>query len=119
MRYLFLIAEDESIMAAWTPKDYQRVIGEYVEFNRAAKAAGVYLGGEPLQPIATATTIRVRDDQTTATDGPFAETKEQLGGFYMLDCEDLDEAMAWAARIPGAKTGCVEVRPIMELDFPE
>jgi len=119
MRYIFLIASDEALMAQWTPEQYQAVLSEYGAFNRAARQAGVYLGGEPLQPIAAATTIRVRDGQTTATDGPFAETKEQLGGFYMLDCENLDEAMAWAARIPGAKTGCVEVRPIMELELPE
>ena len=74
------------------------------------------LGGEGLQPVATATTLRVRDDERMLTDGPYAETKEQLGGYYLLDCKDLDEALNWAAQIPEAKTGAVEVRPVMDYD---
>jgi hypothetical protein len=119
MRYICLIASDESEMATWTPEDYQGILAAYAQFNRDAKAAGVYLSGEPLQPTSTATTVRVRNGETLASDGPFAETKEQLGGFYMLDCRDLDEALAWAARIPAAQNGSIEVRPIMELKLPE
>ncbi len=120
MRYIFLIATDESkYMASWGPEQYEAVLAEYGAFNRAAKEAGVYIGGEPLEPVATATTVRVRDGETIASDGPFAETKEQIGGYYMLDCEDLDEALAWAARIPAAKLGSIEVRPIREMKIPE
>lgn len=119
MRYLFLIASDEAAMAEWTPDDYQGVLAAYAQFNRDAKAAGVYLGGEPLQPIATATTVQVRNGETLTSDGPFAETKEQVAGYYLLDCRDLDEALSWAARIPAARHGSVEVRPIMELKLPE
>jgi hypothetical protein len=72
--------------------------------------------GEALLPTSAATTVRVRDGETLTTDGPFAETKEQLGGFYLLDCPDLDDAIKWAARIPGARTGSVEIRPVMEFD---
>jgi len=73
--------------------------------------------GEPLLPVATATTVRVRDGKTLTTDGPFAETKEQLGGFYILDCKDLDQAIAYAAKIPDAKRGSIEVRPVMEMSM--
>jgi hypothetical protein len=76
----------------------------------------VFVGGDGLQPAATATTVRVRDGERLLTDGPYAETKEQLGGFYMLECKDLDEALSWAARIPEAKTGSIEVRPVMVYD---
>ena len=78
--------------------------------------SGAVLGGEGLQPVATATTLRVRDDERMLTDGPYAETKEQLGGYYLFDCKDLDEALNWAAKIPEAKTGAVEVRPVMDYD---
>ena len=80
------------------------------------KAAGQYIAGEALQPTSTATTVRVRDGKAVTTDGPFAETKEQLGGFYMVEAEDLDVAIALAQKIPGARYGCVEVRPIMEIN---
>lgn len=89
---------------------------DYMAFNVAAKKAGVHVGGEALQPIATATTVRARDGKASITDGPFTETKEQLGGFYLLDCKDLDEALSWAKRIPTSKWGSVEVRPIMVFD---
>jgi hypothetical protein len=88
----------------------------YGAFGQAAQEAGVLLGGEGLQPTSTATTVRVRNDETLTTDGPFAETREQLGGYYLLDCKDLDEAIGWAARIPGAQSGSVEVRPIMDYE---
>lgn len=86
----------------------------YFAFTNETREAGVYVGGEALQPTATATTVQVRDGKTLTTDGPFAETKEQMGGYYMIDVENLDEAIQWAAKIPGAAHGSIEVRPILE-----
>jgi hypothetical protein len=88
---------------------------EYGTFTDAARASGKMLAGEPLQPISDATTVRVRDGKRSVTDGPFAETKEFLGGFYIFDCDTLDEAIDWAAKIPGAKYGSIEVRPILPI----
>src|SRR5215217_1055896 len=88
----------------------------YYAFGDEAEKAGVLLGGEGLQPTATATTVRVRDGEPLLTDGPFIETREALGGFYLLECADLDEAARWAAKIPDAATGAVEVRPVMDYD---
>lgn len=99
---------------------WAQVMAEYTEFGEKAGAAGVIAGGEALEDTNTATTIHVKggkDGEVVHTDGPFAETKEVLGGFYLLDCADLDEALHWAAQIPGAWHGKVEVRPVME--FPE
>jgi hypothetical protein len=90
------------------------MFGEYMQFTADIKKSGNYIAGEALQPVSTATTVRVRDGKTTTTDGPFAETREQLGGFYMIEAKDLDEATAIAARIPSAKIGSIEVRPIMK-----
>jgi hypothetical protein len=111
-----IIFNDESQYANATPEEIGAVFAAHGEFGEAAGKAGVYVGGDGLQPSATATTVRVRDGERLLTDGPFAETKEQLGGFYMLECKDLDEALAWAARIPEAKTGSIEVRPVMVYD---
>ena len=98
-----------------------KIMGEYMHFGEAGGAAGVIGGGEALQPTNTATTIQVKGGakggDVVTTDGPFAETKEALGGFYLLDCKDLDEAISWAAQIPGAWHGRVEVRPV--IDFGE
>ncbi len=88
----------------------------YFAFSREAREADVMLGGEALQPTTTATTVRVREGKTLTADGPFAETREQLGGYYMLECPDLDEAIEWAAKIPGASHGSVEIRPLVEFD---
>ncbi|CAN5669819.1 YciI family protein [soil metagenome] len=116
MRYLALIYTDETVV--WSDEEQQEVMTAYYAFGEEGGKAGV-LGdaGEALQPTSTATTVRVRDGETLTTDGPFAETKEQLGGFYLLTCDNLDQAIEWAAKIPGAKHGSIEVRPIME--FPE
>ena len=114
MRYLALIYNDESAFAALSEADTQTVFTEYMQYTKDGRTAGAITAGEALQPTHTATTVRVRDGKLTTTDGPFAETKEQLGGFYLLECANLDEAIAWAAKIPGAKDGCVEVRPIAE-----
>ena len=99
---------------ATTPKDQiDAMMGEYGVFTESIKKSGQYIGGEPLQPTQTASTVRVRQGKVSATDGPFAETKEQLGGFYLIDAKDLNEAIQIASRIPSAKTGSVEVRPVM------
>ena len=114
MRYLLMIYGDEQSGGNMSPQQMEAMMNEYNAFTNEMREAGVLQGGEALQPTATATTVRVRSGKTSTTDGPFAETKEQLGGYYLLDCKDLDEAIAYAAKIPGAKDGCVEVRPIME-----
>ena len=114
MRYLALIYSDEAV--EMTEKVANEMMPAYEAFGKAATEAGVIRGGDALLPTTAATTVRVRSGKTATTDGPFAETKEQLGGYYELDCKDLDEAIKWAAKIPGAATGCVEVRPIMEFE---
>ena len=112
MHYLLLIYSQESRWHNLPDEEMQRVIGEYNAFTESIKASGHYRAGEALHPTSTARTVRVRDGQVLRTDGPFAETKEQLGGFYWVEARDADEAAAIAARIPGAKVGCIEVRPI-------
>jgi hypothetical protein len=115
MRYLALIYGNENADPVPGTSDFDTVMKEYMAFGEEAGAAGVIAGGgEALQPTATATTVRVENGQTLTTDGPFAETKEQLGGFYLLDVADLDEAIAWAAKIPGAWHGRIEVRPVVD-----
>jgi hypothetical protein len=116
MKYLLTIYADESGWGDVTPEQGAAVMEEYGAFGQQATEAGVLLGGEGLQPTATATTIRVRDGERVVSDGPFAETKEQLGGFYLLDCANLDEAIGWAEKIPGARSGSVEVRPVMDYE---
>jgi len=113
MQYLALIYADEKIEAAKTPEQQQQLLADYMAFGEAAGKAGVIVRGDALQPTDTATTVRVRGGKVLTTDGPFAETKEQLGGYYLLECKDLDEALHWAAKIPNARDGSVEVRPIM------
>jgi hypothetical protein len=111
MKYIALIYGQE---VEQTPEESQAELAAYGAFDAAARASGVgIVGGEALMPSATATTVRVRDGKTLTTDGPFAESKEVLGGFYVLECKDLDEAIATAALIPGALHGAVEVRPLV------
>ena len=119
MRYLLLIYDNEARYGADPTDGDPDELAGYIAFNRKTKAAGQHLAGEALQLTHTATTVRIRDGKTMTTDGPFAETKEQLGGFYMINVKDLDEALALAAQIPAARTGSVEVRPIMELQLDE
>ena len=116
MQYLLTIYDDETTWNDVTPEQSAQVMEAYGAFGEAAKEAGVLLGGEGLQPTSTATTVRVRDGEALTTDGPFAETREQLGGYYLLDCKDLDDAISWAAKIPGAQNGSVEVRPVMDYE---
>ncbi|HEY5639438.1 MAG TPA: YciI family protein [Dehalococcoidia bacterium] len=111
MRYLLLIYGDEANADA-SPE----TMAKWAAYTQEVQDKGLMEGGEALQPTSTATTVRVRGGETVATDGPFAETKEQLGGFYMLNCKDLDEAIEMASKIPAAPTGSIEVRPIMEFD---
>lgn len=116
-RYAALIYSPAETEGQGTEEDWARVMEEYSEFGRNAGAAGVIAGGEALHDTPTATTIHVaggRGGEVIRTDGPFAEAKEVLGGFYLLDCADLDEALEWAAQIPGAWHGKVEVRPVIE-----
>jgi hypothetical protein len=116
MRYILLINTDEAAEAARSDEENEAVYGAYFAFGKELRDSGGYLGGEALMPTATATTVRVRDGKTMTTDGPYAETKEQLGGYYVVEAADLDEAIGWAAKIPGAKEGAIEVRPIMEFE---
>ena len=118
MKYALLIYDENTASPSPEPPDpalWGQVMDEYNAFTKAITDAGVYRGGEALQPNPTATTVRVRDGKTLTTDGPFAETKEGLGGFYLLECADLDEALGWAAKCPGSWYGSVEVRPVMAL----
>jgi hypothetical protein len=111
MQYLLLIYQNE--VDAAKAGDRTAVINEYRAFTESIIQSGQFKGGNGLQSTATATTVRARDGKTLTTDGPFAETREQLGGYYLVDAKDLDEAIAIAARIPSARTGAIEVRPIM------
>ena len=114
MRYLCLIYNDEKAHSNMSEQEMGAMMEAYGKYTEDLERAGAMLGGEALQPTETATTVQVRDGKTLTTDGPFAETKEQLGGFYMIEAKDLDESIAWAAKIPSAADGSVEVRPIME-----
>ena len=114
MQFMALIYSSEK---AGDDVDFPTLMEQYRKFGEDAKTAGVlYNDGNALQPISTATSVQVRDGKSIVTDGPFAETKEQLGGYYILDCKDLDEALKWAAKIPSARYGTVEVRPVMTFD---
>ena len=116
MRYLCLIYENEQALATMPKEEADAVFGEYFSFTEGIKQSGHHLGGEPLQPTHTATTVRVRNGKVSTTDGPFAETKEQLGGYYLINARDLNDAIQVASRIPSARHGAIEVRPIMEFD---
>jgi hypothetical protein len=114
MRYLLLIYTPEEDPASVPPEQRAQTTAMYSAFTNEVRSRNAMQGGEALQPTTTATTVRVRDGQTLVTDGPYAETKEALGGFYLLDVKDLDEALELAAKIPGAESGAIEVRPIWE-----
>jgi hypothetical protein len=115
MRYMLLIYSKESDWAALSEKERGQMFEEYGAFTEGIRKSGHYEKGDPLEASTTATTVRVQNGKTVTTDGPFAETREQLGGYYVVKAKDLDEATAIAARIPGAKMGSIEVRPIMEM----
>lgn len=115
MRYQLLICTDERAEEALSPEEDAEMMAEYGVFYEEMTKRGVLQGGERLRPTTDATTVRVRDGETLTSDGPFAETKEQIGGYFIVDCTDLDEAIEVAAKIPGARHGSVEVRPIWEM----
>jgi hypothetical protein len=117
MQYALLIYNDESGFADMTETDGAAMMGEYGAYTQELSEAGAMKGGDALESTQAATTVRVRDGQTLTTDGPFAETKEALGGFYLIDVASIDEALEWAAKIPGARSGSIEVRPVRV--FPE
>ena len=117
MRYAILIYDAETANPSPEPPDPEivgQVMSAYSGYTQMLKDRGAYLGGEARQPNPTATTLTLKDGQTVTTDGPFAETKETLGGFYLVEAADLDEAIRYAAMIPGAKHGCIEVRPVWD-----
>src|SRR5919197_224189 len=116
MKYLLTIYADESYWSDACPEEAGKLMAAYGALGEEMKAAGVILGGEGLQSSNTATSVKVRDGETIVTDGPFAETREQLGGYYLVDVKDLDEAIRWAAKMPDAARGTVEVRPVMDYE---
>jgi hypothetical protein len=112
MKYMLLIYTDEQ---SWTDEEREHCFVESTQLTHDLNAAGQYLGASPLHPVATATSVRIRNGKRLVTDGPFAETREQLGGYFLIEAPDLDAAIGIAARIPGARKGTVEVRPVLEL----
>jgi hypothetical protein len=113
MQYLLLIHDDEKRWETMSEDERNAVFGEYFAYTNELRDSGAFVGGNQLQPTAAATTVRVRDGEQVVTDGPFAETKEQLGGYYMIEVESVDEAIEWAAKIPSARFGSIEVRPVV------
>jgi hypothetical protein len=114
MQYALLIYGDEDAWEARSDADRESLLLEYAQLSRDLREQSKMLGGEELQPVATATTVRVRSGDAIVTDGPFAETKEKLGGFYLIEADSLDEAIEWAGRIPSARLGTIEVRPVVD-----
>ena len=116
MQYLLLIYENEAEANGRPDSAKAEIFRDYMTFTESIVKSGHFKGGDALQPVTTATTVRVRNGKTLSTDGPFAETREQLGGYYLVEAKDLDEAIAIGARIPSAKTGSIEIRPVMKFD---
>jgi len=113
MKYMLLVYSAED---AWTEEERQSCFAESIELTHVLNERGQFLAAGPLQPVLTATSVRVRDGKSVVTDGPFAETREQLGGYFLVEARDLNEAISIASRIPGARKGTIEVRPVLELD---
>ena len=113
MKYLLLLYQNERVWEGRSREESAKIFNEYMDYTKGIRRNGNYIAGEALQPVATATTVRQRNGKTLTTDGPFAETKEQLGGFYLVEAKDLDEAIKLAGGIPAVRTGSIEVRPIM------
>src|SRR5919201_3185679 len=112
MQYMLLIYNDEQAWAELPDEERRAIVEEYFALTDELRAAGAYVAGAPLKPTATASTIRLRDGQHIVTDGPFAETKEQLGGYFLIEVDSDDEAREWAAKVPAARYGSIEVRPV-------
>jgi hypothetical protein len=119
MKYMLLIHDDEQAFMALSEAERQAIYAEYRQFSEDIAASGNFLGGAELQPTSTATMVRIRNGKRLVTDGPFAETREQLGGYYLVEAKDLDEAIALAARIPSSRTGTIEVRPLVPSEIPQ
>ena len=119
MRYLCLIYENERAWEALPPAESEAIMNEYFEFTEDIRKNGKYLAGEALHPTASATTVRVRNGKVSTTDGPFVETKEQLGGFYLIEATDLNDAIQVASRIPAARSGSIEIRPVVDFSAEE
>lgn len=112
MKYMLLIYGDERV---WTDSEREQCYGESTQLAHQLQSKGQYVAASPLQPVATATSVQVRNGKRLVTDGPFAETREQLGGYFMIEAKDLDEAISIAGQIPGARKGTVEIRPVLEI----
>ena len=119
MKYLCLIYDEERKIGTMPKSESDAFMGEYFAFTDGIRKSGHYVAGEALQPVLTATTVRVRNGKLSTTDGPFAETKEQLAGFYMIEARDLNDAIQVASKIPSARTGSVEVRPVVDFSQPQ
>jgi hypothetical protein len=115
VQYMLLIYDDETRWPKMSDEERARIMQEYFAFTDDVRKSGALVASDPLQPTSSATTVELRDGETLTTDGPFAETKEQLGGYYLVDVESLDEALQLAAKIPSARFGKIEVRPIMQI----
>jgi hypothetical protein len=115
MKYMLLIYDDEKVWSNFSETERRKLFGEYMQFSEQIRSSGHHLAGAPLQPTSTARSVRVREGRRLVTDGPFAETREQLGGYYLVEAKNLDEAIGIAARIPSARLGTIEVRPVMEI----
>jgi hypothetical protein len=115
MQYLLLLHADESGWSRMTKAEQEQGYAAYMAYTEALKKAGVYVGSNRLQPISTATTVKITNGKQQVLDGPFADSKEQLGGYYLIEAPDLDGAIAWAARCPGSSHGTIEVRPVWEM----
>ena len=116
MQYMLMIQTAQELLPEQGSQEFNEMMAGYFAFTEEVKETGVFVAGDPLQGRETATTVRIRGGEKTVTDGPFAETKELLAGYYLLECETLDEALAYAEKIPGVKYGSVEIRPVMVID---
>lgn len=119
MQYMLLIYGNEKMDTTATPEDFQATLDAYNAFTAEVRQANALVAGEALHPTSSATSVRMKDGKFLTTDGPFAETHEQLGGFYIVECKDLDEAIEWAKKVPGVKYGTIEVRPIVDFSAPQ
>jgi hypothetical protein len=118
MQYMLLIYDDERVWSSLSEQERSAMMDEYGAFTNEVRKAGKYVAGDALQSVSTAKSVRVRDGDIATTDGPFAETKEQLGGYYLIEADSDEEALEWAAKIPSAKLGTIEVRPVMVFTAP-
>jgi hypothetical protein len=116
MQYMLLIYDDEKVWANFSEAERAAIFGEYGTYTQGLRDSGAFVAGDPLQPTTSATSVRVRDGEQLVTDGPFAETKEQLGGYYVVEAESIDEAIEHAAKIPSARYGTIEVRPVLAME---